>query len=76
MHQIKIDLLIILNRKFTDLYKFRARFESCITELIQRCTQLIDQVLTANNLTRKSIDKVGVHDFMLLLYLIKILLLI
>lgn len=36
----------------------RARFESCISELIQRCKQLIDQVLSAAGLTQKSVDKV------------------
>ncbi|XP_045166639.2 heat shock 70 kDa protein 14-like [Mercenaria mercenaria] len=36
----------------------RARFESCVSELVQRCSQLIDQVLSAGHLTRKSVDKV------------------
>ncbi|KAL4226022.1 Heat shock protein ssb1 [Mactra antiquata] len=36
----------------------RARYESCISELVQKCSQFIDQVLTDNNLTRTSVDKV------------------
>lgn len=36
----------------------RARFESCVLELVQRCIQMIDQVLTEAKLDRKSIDKV------------------
>ncbi|XP_052779931.1 heat shock 70 kDa protein 14-like isoform X1 [Mya arenaria] len=36
----------------------RARFESCVTGVIQKCSQFIDQVLTDAHLTRTSIDKV------------------
>ena len=38
---------------------YRARFESVVSELIQKCTELIDKVLKEGNVSRDDIDKVS-----------------
>ena len=38
---------------------YRARFESVVSELIQKCTELIDKVLKEGNVSREDIDKVS-----------------
>ena len=60
---IKIFILLLGARRghlSIPFYMFyRARFESVVSELIQKCTELIDKVLKEGNVSRDDIDKVS-----------------
>ena len=49
--------------RYSSFYMFyRARFESVVSELIQKCTELIDKVLKEGNVSRDDIDKVSSYS--------------
>ena len=53
-----------------DYYLTRQRFEGACTKIYDSCLTPIDELLSKNNLTNESIDKVKIKISILLLFLL------